>query len=253
MFSLNFKYKAPLIAAVTALATSFSADSAMAVTMVHTEVSFDAANVPASSGATYTIDGYQVSPINKTSGNCETGDCTGEATSVGQGIFPSIVRTVAPFDFDLNGFWFTILGQGNSTAANFFGVRAFSNNVQVAEYSWNLAGPQGSPAATLLDAYTANDVSLTWVAGETPSNGPESCKTTEICKAFGYQVTLGALSGFKGIDKVSFFADDDANGRLDTIKLSHVSAEIPVPAGLPLLLTAMGLGGVLSWRKRKTA
>lgn len=28
---------------------------------------------------------------------------------------------------------------------------------------------------------------------------------------------------------------------------------IPVPAGLPLLLTAMGLGGFMSWRKRKSA
>jgi hypothetical protein len=32
-----------------------------------------------------------------------------------------------------------------------------------------------------------------------------------------------------------------------------VNGEIPVPAGLPLLLTAMGLGGLISWRKRKTA
>lgn len=239
------RYYCIICAAVTA--SSFITSAAVASTIT-TEITFDASGVPSNNGATYNTDGYAIGPINKVSGNCEIEDCSGEATSVEQGAFPRIVRTVDPETFSLNSFWFSILGQGNSDDPNYFGVTAKLDGTTVAEYRFSVAGPDGSPAATLLNAYSANDVVVSWVEGETPSNGPASCETTEVCKEFGYRVSLGALSGFQNIDEVLFFADDDANARLDTINLERL-APVPLPAAGFLFLAGLGALGALKRRR----
>jgi hypothetical protein len=90
----------------------------------------------------------------------------------------------------------------------------------------------------------------------------------------GYVANLSSLTGFKNITSVQFGAASSAQVRLDCVVATFdgttteplssfskgcgtdgggVTTPVPLPAGLPLLLSGMALAGVVARRKSRKA
>jgi hypothetical protein len=238
-------------ASVVALgALSVSGASAATVTVID----FETGVVSPNAGGSTVVDGYTASPTNIQSGQCETGVCTIES---GQGILPSITRTDNVL-FDLTRFWFSIQGIGNS-GANYVKIDGFNAlNVLQASLTFTVGDALGTFAPQLVPTPKPG-YTVSYLAGEAPATGSpqtiQKCENVEICKSTGYEVFLG--SEFAGLSKFTFSSDSTANARLDGITLSRdgggVTPPVPLPAGLPLLLSGMALAGVVARRKSRKA
>lgn len=239
MFSLNFKNKV----AASALALSFVASSAMAVTTT-TTITFNDSDGNFSD-KTYTSQGYEFVPVNLNNDTkCSDATCTKE---LGQDL-PTLTRT-DDSAFSLFSFYFSIIGEGPNNA-NSITVEGFSGSESVGYSS------KGSITLTLdkaLSTFSSQNVTVTYAKGATGAactNNADS-PLTVLCKNAGYVADVSQTGFFTDVTKIAWDAPNQAQALIDDVVLSDIGA-IPVPAGLPLLLTAMGLGGFMSWRKRKT-
>lgn len=245
MFSLNFKYKV----AASALAISFVASSAMAVTAT-TTITFNDADGVISSGnpKSYTSQGYVFEPVNiNNDGKCADDSCTKENQQTG---LPTLTRTDGSA-FDLISFYFSIIG-GEGGVLNYISVEGFKGD-ETSGYTSTGSAIKLTLDTLLADYTTSQNVDVTFAKSATGAacSDPTDDETKVLCKNYGYTAVL-PTNLFEDVTKVVWSASGDAQGLIDDVVLSDIGA-IPVPAGLPLLLTAMGLGGFMSWRKRKTA
>ncbi|SDN58753.1 hypothetical protein SAMN05216196_101988 [Lutimaribacter pacificus] len=231
-------------AASTAVLFFVSVAGASAATL-STEITFEDGVVSPNANGSVVWDGYLVEPTNITSGQCESGDCTLES---GNGPLPVITRQSDSVLFDFKSFWFSMQGKGGTTdAQNSFYVEGFDeNNISVKKITFTL-----SDAIGVFTDYTI--VQKTGEGGT--GTGDSACENDKICKSVGYAVTLG--SAFENLSRVEFLATETANTRLDSMLFEREGdpggGVIPLPAGLPLLLTAVGIGGLIGRRKRKSA
>jgi len=249
MFSLNFKNKV----AASALALSFVASSAMAVTTT-TTITFDDADGVISGGnpKTYTSQGYVFEPVNINNDvKCADGSCTKENQQTG---LPTLTRTDSGA-FDLISFYFSIIG-GEGGVLNYVSVEGFTGDA-TSGYTSTGSAIKFTLDTLLSDYTTAQNVDVTFSKSATGAACTDSSDdpTAVLCKNYGYTAVLPTTL-FESVTKVVWSASGNAQALIDDVVLSGNGGGvgfIPVPAGLPLLLTAMGLGGFMSWRKRKTA
>lgn len=66
-----------------------------------------------------------------------------------------------------------------------------------------------------------------------------------------YNLAANLVSYFTGVTWIKFTSDNQANVRIDDITLNV--AAVPVPAGIALGASALGLLGVMGWRRKKAA
>eukprot|EP00581_Thalassiosira_minuscula_P026417 CAMPEP_0184432752 /NCGR_PEP_ID=MMETSP0738-20130409/360851_1 /TAXON_ID=385413 /ORGANISM="Thalassiosira miniscula, Strain CCMP1093" /LENGTH=243 /DNA_ID=CAMNT_0026798169 /DNA_START=162 /DNA_END=890 /DNA_ORIENTATION=+ len=243
MFSLNFKSKV----AASALALSFVASSAMAVTTT-TTITFNDADGVISSGnpKSYTSQGYVFQPVNINGDvKCADGSCTKENQQTG---LPTLTRTDGGA-FDLISFYFSIIG-GEGGLLNFISVEGFTGDA-TSGYTSTGSAIEFRLDTVLADYTTSQNVDVTFAKSATGAacSDPTDDETKVLCKNYGYTALLPA-NLFENVTKVVWSASGNAQGLIDDVVLSKDGGGvgfIPVPAGLPLLLTAMGLGGFMSW------
>jgi len=247
MFSLNFK--SLVLAATTgcawAIVSSVPATAATVTQLIHFD---DVAN---NGQQTYSdADGnFLFDPTNfQSSVQCaDTTSSTGSANGncvieTNQGVLPTMTRLTGDKTFSLDSFYFLMTGNQSSIPA--LTVQGFDSS-----------GTQtGSVQFALGTSYTNVTKEDGSAAGSLDFNT-------------GYFADLTSLSGFDNLKSAVWLASNTNQTRLDCVvsTFSGSTSEpasgfsgscggissIPVPAGLPLLLTAMGLGGFMSWRKHK--
>lgn len=232
------------LAASAAFAVSLGVSAASASTVTQLIHFDDATN----GDSTYTtFDGnFFFSPTNLASGNCAAdtnppgnGSCVHE---VGNGVVSDMTRLTGDKTFSLLSFYVSVQGQGNT---NYFKIDDGTVSHQF-DFNSTYANMTDYPSGT--------------AAGAISQNGK-------------YIVDVSGLSGFDDISKVTFSASATARIRIDCVVASFDGTTtdpydpktscglagdppggvIPLPAGLPLLLSAIGIGGLMSRRKRKTA
>ncbi|MHA7852430.1 hypothetical protein [Roseovarius sp.] len=225
MFSLNFKNAMPLAAAVTAL--FIGASAAQAVTCpASADGTFDASGggdftrqftLTANGGQSISCYAFGKGNINgsATDDPILTGSDTGTGNNINSIVYSSGVTPIS----DL-----VLLDKNDDTKGLF--VDTISGVTDTSTGTLFLSAISGY-SNFILAIKSGNNDNPTWAA-----------------------FSIGALGSFDWLI-------DDSGGNSHT-NLYGVKdngggiGAIPVPAGLPLLLTAMGLGGFMSWRKRKT-
>lgn len=241
--------KKQLIPAVAALALSFMAGGTSAATVTQL-IHFDDASNGDSSYTT--ADGnFYFTPTNLASGNCAAdtnppgnGSCVHE---YGNGIVTDMTRLTGNDDkaFSLLSFYVSVQGQGNT---NFFKITDSDGVWHQYDFGSTYANMSDYPSGA--------------AAGSISQNGK-------------YIVDVSSLTGFDDITKVTWSASSTARIRIDCVVASFEGTTtdpydsntqcglqdpndppggvIPLPAGLPLMLSALGIGGLIARRKRKAA
>ncbi|GGO54591.1 hypothetical protein GCM10011315_15120 [Roseovarius pacificus] len=138
---------------------------------------------------------------------------------------------------------FNIATDGASSASSLQSSVEAASDAGVDGISYEAIG-SGAATGTLLSACYAG----TYTASSSPS---PSCSLVEDVNNLpnatqeGFVLKVGSFAGFAdAIDKKVRQVVDDTGGG---------DGVIPLPAGLPLLLSALGLGGLVARRKRKAA
>ncbi len=228
---------------VAAMGLVFAASSASAVTQL---IHFDDAN---NGAPTYTTaDGnFFFNPTNLASGNCAdstnggNGSCVHE---VGNGVVTDMTRLTGDNTFSLLSFYVSVQGTGST---NYFSIFDGTITHQF-DFGTTYANMTNYPDGT--------------AAGAISQNGK-------------YIVDVSGLSGFDDITKVTWAASSTARVRIDCIAVSFDGTTtdpydantqcgldggggggtglVPLPAGLPLLLSALGIVGIVRRRARKSA
>lgn len=138
---------------------------------------------------------------------------------------------------------FNIATDGESTASSLQNAAAAASTAGVDGISYEAIG-EGANTSRLLTACYAG----TYTASSSPS---PTCSLVQDVNNLpnateeGFVLTVENFAGFTdAIDKKVRQVVDDTGGD---------NGVIPLPAGLPLLLSALGLGGLVARRKRKAA
>ncbi|MFV2002009.1 MAG: VPLPA-CTERM sorting domain-containing protein [Paracoccaceae bacterium] len=192
---------------------------------------------------TYTVQGYQLTPVKLQNGLCADSKC---AIENGQTNLPTLTRLDGGA-FNLESFYFLNTGNGQDSD-NFVSVQGLTGNetdgfVQKSgaymEFRLDDLLASFLPGASVNYAIGGSDPACTFL------------NTLNICKNTGYTVSF--LAGlFDDITKVTWFSAGDAQARLDDIVVTQV-AVVPLPAGVILLVTGIGgLGAVSRKRRRKS-
>lgn len=236
--------------AAGALALSASYASATTVTQL---IHFDDAN---NGQKTYTTaDGnFHFDPTNlQSSSLCADSTSGGNGSCLiegKQGVLPMMTRLTGNGVFSLDSFYFLLTGKGTG-ASNAITATAFNGMSQTASVTFHLGALFGNV-----------------------TNYSDGLAAGSLVKNTGYVADLTSIAGFKDITKVQFSAALSAQVRLDCISTTFVGSTsepksgfkngcglgdddggggggtIPLPAGLPLLLTAFGAFGLLRARKK---
>src|SRR6056297_464583 len=241
MFSLNFKNAMPLAAA--AFGIFVATTDAQAVTVL-TSCATDSADVSGTGGASSaSMYSGQADP-----GNYDflkgtaAGDAVSSCTTVDTG------------------------GQGQYSASDLSGIDGVLAWTEIVKVDNVDTSPNGTKSGVNYDFNPLNgtfsfDAALGSLYSKILAVFKDGNAEPATVVAYGLS---GFSDGYAGEYVSMFFNTTDpgswkSNGALSNWALfgikdngGGVGGEIPVPAGLPLLLTAMGLGGFMSWRKRKT-
>ncbi|MEO3414715.1 VPLPA-CTERM sorting domain-containing protein [Roseovarius sp. CAU 1744] len=248
---MNFFTTLKITATAGALALCASFASAATVTqLIHFDDTNNGAKDYTTADGNFFFDptNFQSSVLcaDTTSGG-GNGSCLIEGT---QGVLPMMTRLTGDGVFSLDSFYFLLTGNGTG-ASNAITATAFNGAVQTATATFHLGA--------LFPNVT---------------NYSDGAAAGPLAKNTGYIADLTSIAGFKDITKIQFSAATSAQIRLDCIVASFdgTTSEpasgfkhpcgvdedppggvIPVPAGLPLLLSAMGVFGIVRARKRKAA
>ena len=238
-----------LIGAAALVAFGAAANATTVTQLIH----FDDTNNGAKSYTTadtnfhFTPTNFQSSSLCADSVSGGNGSCLIEGK---QGVLPMMTRLTGDGVFSLDSFYFLLTGKGTGS----------SNAITATAFD---AGGQTGSVTFHLDALFAN-----------VSNYIDGTPAGNLVKNTGYVADLTSVLGFQDITKVQFSAATSAQVRLDCVVSSFsgstseplsgfksgcgvgddpTGGTIPLPAGLPLLLTALGLGGMLRLRTRSAS
>ena len=96
-------------------------------------------------------------------------------------------------------------------------------------------------------------------AGDIPGDdlGPALAAAADLANGTGFSdwlLTGIDIAGLADTDTIKFYAGmDDTGGGKEQFFLSNDLGVVPIPAALPLLGTALGVMGLMGWRRRRIA
>ncbi|EDM72729.1 hypothetical protein RAZWK3B_00875 [Roseobacter sp. AzwK-3b] len=223
MFSLNFKNAMPLAIMAMSGVISFSTHAEAVTANYTSNLSCDVVDV--------------------TGGGSNSSDCFGTVSGNPSQIGESAFET--------------------ATFVGYFSDNSLSTTGLFGKTDWNLIAKK--------DFDPVQIDGLNGTEGTTPTTGSEpgtwSLIDATALSAYGYSAVMlkqgsffaaylfdGAPLPTSGEWYTAWWTNNPGDVSNITVWAGgkSVNGQIPVPAGLPLLLTAMGLGGFMSWRKRKT-
>jgi hypothetical protein len=243
---MNFRTTFTVAALVSAsLAFASQASAATVTQLIHFD---DASN----GDKDYTTDdgNFFFDPTNlQSSSLCADSTSGGNGSCViegKQGVLPEMTRLTGDKKFTLDSFYFLLTGRGTAS----------ENELTVTDSDGK---SQNFLLGSIYSFVTNYETGL--AAGALAFNT-------------GYVANLSSLTGFKNITSVQFGAASSAQVRLDCVVATFdgttteplssfskgcgtdgggVTTPVPLPAGLPLLLSGMALAGVVARRKSRKA
>lgn len=209
----------------------------------------------------FVSQGFEYKPTKTTNGQCFEALCLQEYSQP-DGVITTISRAEDPEEFDFLGFYLNFNGLTETDSYNFLTIT-----------------DDGSPTATsigfnLVDDFNTIFAGITgWAIWSVDITGPATTITALTGtdhfskEANGFFISLGDL--FEDVTMVRFFSEGQGTLRIDCAYYNVGSdggfdAEeftscqpsttvVPVPGGLPLMASAIGLVAILTRRKRLAA